>query len=197
MPDPSWVCDLHHSSQQLRILNPLSKARVRTCNLMVPSQICFHWATTKLVITMICIPILYYQGTTSVSLFCIKWEREKPWAESYKFSLYLNLSFLPLAVWSGNLSDSRLEVTLGGHMLTFSLSFLFIQSSCIHWPLDSEHTVLSLTQPGPCLQEPHGLVGEIDSKEVNISSQYKLLLVVKHVKQGRRKHETKTEGPHT
>ena len=30
---------LHHSSQQRQILNPLSKARDRTCNLMVPSQI--------------------------------------------------------------------------------------------------------------------------------------------------------------
>ena len=33
------VCDLHHNSQQCRILNPLSQARDRTCNLMVPSQI--------------------------------------------------------------------------------------------------------------------------------------------------------------
>ena len=30
MPDPSHVCDLHHSSQQHRILNPLSEARDRT-----------------------------------------------------------------------------------------------------------------------------------------------------------------------
>ena len=30
---------LHHSSQQCRILNPLSKARHQTQNLMVPSQI--------------------------------------------------------------------------------------------------------------------------------------------------------------
>ena len=29
-PDPSHVCDLHHSSQQRRILNPLSKVRDRT-----------------------------------------------------------------------------------------------------------------------------------------------------------------------
>ena len=35
----SCVCDLHHSSQQRRILNPLSKARDRTHNLTVPSQI--------------------------------------------------------------------------------------------------------------------------------------------------------------
>ena len=42
MPDPSHVCDLHHSSWQHRILNPLSEARDRTHNLMVPSRICFH-----------------------------------------------------------------------------------------------------------------------------------------------------------
>ena len=35
----SRVCDLHHSSRQRRILNPLSKGRDRTRNLMVPSQI--------------------------------------------------------------------------------------------------------------------------------------------------------------
>ena len=33
------AADLHHSSWQLQILNPLSKARDRTQNLMVPSQI--------------------------------------------------------------------------------------------------------------------------------------------------------------
>ena len=39
--DPSLLCNLHHSSQQCWILNPLSKARDRTCNVMVPSWICF------------------------------------------------------------------------------------------------------------------------------------------------------------
>ena len=43
--DPSCICDLHHSSQQRQILNPLSKARDQTCNLMVPSQICFRSST--------------------------------------------------------------------------------------------------------------------------------------------------------
>ena len=37
--DPSLVYNLYHSSQQCRILNPLSKARERTRNFMVPSQI--------------------------------------------------------------------------------------------------------------------------------------------------------------
>ena len=41
-PDPSHVCELHHRSQQRRILNPLSEARGRTHNLMVLSRIRFH-----------------------------------------------------------------------------------------------------------------------------------------------------------
>ena len=38
--DPSRVCNLHHRSRQRRILNPLSKGRDRTRNLMVSSRIC-------------------------------------------------------------------------------------------------------------------------------------------------------------
>ena len=39
--DLSHVCNLFHSSQQCWILNALRKARDQTCNLMVPSWICF------------------------------------------------------------------------------------------------------------------------------------------------------------
>ena len=38
-PDLSRICDLHHSSQQRQILNPLSEARDRTRDLMVPRHI--------------------------------------------------------------------------------------------------------------------------------------------------------------
>ena len=44
VPDPSQVCDLHHSSWQRWVLNPLGKTRDRTCILMDTSQICFHCA---------------------------------------------------------------------------------------------------------------------------------------------------------
>ena len=40
--DLGHICNLHHSSWQHWTLNPLSKARDLTCNLMVPSQICFN-----------------------------------------------------------------------------------------------------------------------------------------------------------
>ena len=53
MTDLSRICNLHHSSQQWQILNTLSEARDWTWNLMVPSQICFHCATTGA-------PILYF-----------------------------------------------------------------------------------------------------------------------------------------
>ena len=42
MQDLSRVRNLRHSSWQRRILNPLVEVGDRTCNLMVPSQICFH-----------------------------------------------------------------------------------------------------------------------------------------------------------
>ena len=45
--DPSYVCDLHHSSWQHRILNPLSKGRDQNSNLMVPSRIHFSAAPRR------------------------------------------------------------------------------------------------------------------------------------------------------
>ena len=39
MPDPSLICNFHHSSQKCQILNPLSEARDRTCILMDTSWV--------------------------------------------------------------------------------------------------------------------------------------------------------------
>ena len=47
MQDPSHLCDLHHSSLQYQIFSPLSEARDRTLNLMVPSRIAFCCATMR------------------------------------------------------------------------------------------------------------------------------------------------------
>ena len=38
--DPSRICDLHHSSRQHQIFNPLSEARDRTRILMDPCRVC-------------------------------------------------------------------------------------------------------------------------------------------------------------
>ena len=42
--DLSHICNLHHSSQQRQILNPLSKTRDRTRVLMVTTWVHYHWA---------------------------------------------------------------------------------------------------------------------------------------------------------
>ena len=46
--DWSHTCDLHHSSWQCRILNPLSESRDQTCIFLDTSRVCFHWATMKM-----------------------------------------------------------------------------------------------------------------------------------------------------
>ena len=43
--DPSRICDLHHSSWQHPILNPLSEARDRTRVLVDTSWVHYHRAT--------------------------------------------------------------------------------------------------------------------------------------------------------
>jgi len=43
--DPSHVFDLHHSSWQRQILNPLSRARDQPCILVDPSQVCYRKVT--------------------------------------------------------------------------------------------------------------------------------------------------------
>ena len=44
--DLSNVWNLHRSSQQCQILNPLSEARDRTLILVDSSWVCYYWATT-------------------------------------------------------------------------------------------------------------------------------------------------------
>ena len=74
--DPSHVCDVHHSSWQHRILNPLSKARDWTCVFMDPSQILFHWAMTRTPILCRILNSTYkwYLWYLSFSFFHLIWE---------------------------------------------------------------------------------------------------------------------------
>ena len=67
--DLSCVCDLHHSSQQRQILNPLGEARDQTYNLMVPSWICFHCAmigTPQISLFMRTLVILHHSHPTDL-----------------------------------------------------------------------------------------------------------------------------------
>ena len=45
MQDPKSICDLHHSSRQCQILNPVIEARDQTCIIMDAGQIPLLCAT--------------------------------------------------------------------------------------------------------------------------------------------------------
>ena len=65
--DSSRLCNLHHSSQQCQILNPLSEARDGTHNLMVPSRIRFCGAT------MGTSKIIFFKKRLVIGLAWIMW----------------------------------------------------------------------------------------------------------------------------
>ena len=64
--DLSLICELHHSSWQHQILNPLSKARDQTCNLMVPSGICFCCTTTG---TPVFLSLIYFTEHNALKVY--------------------------------------------------------------------------------------------------------------------------------
>ena len=88
--DPSYICDLHHSSQQHWILNPLREVRDRTHNLMVTSWICFRWDTTG---TPYCFLLLKCIGRISGFI-----SHPVEFLRSV-YSSALCASFLPLGNW--------------------------------------------------------------------------------------------------
>ena len=121
MTDLSCICDLHHSSQQCQILNPLSEARDWTCILMDTSQICFYWA-------MMGTPLLSF----SISeLLC-------------PFFLHTELSFLLFPMHTSCYFLSHM------HLQTFPFLHLFPLSSDIIRSLRSKKPFLQLCQFSSC-----------------------------------------------
>ena len=73
MQDPNCVCNLHHSSQQHQILNPLSEAWDRTHILMYTSQVCYCWATTGTLRTCCIITLYGVQSINNQSTMLYTW----------------------------------------------------------------------------------------------------------------------------
>ena len=72
-PDLSCICNLHHSSQQGQILNPLSKARDGTRNLMVPSRIRFCCTTMGTPSFMNILQFSMYNSCASLVKFILRY----------------------------------------------------------------------------------------------------------------------------
>ena len=73
MQDPSCLWDLHHSSWQCQILNPLSKARDRTRNLMALSWIRFWCLQQELPINVFKIKVIYRQLMVGLLVLFFNW----------------------------------------------------------------------------------------------------------------------------
>ena len=107
MPDPSRICDLHHSSRQCRILNPLSETRDWTPVLMNTSGVRYHCTTIEILkgafsfrIKMACLSLCRF-------LFCpprVGWWIS--WLTRYR-------DHWPI-VWPSSPCKSRLGTTVGG-----------------------------------------------------------------------------------
>ena len=76
----SHICDLHHSSQQRQILNPLSKARDQNHILADPGWIRYHWATTGT-------PLAYFNNQLD-SLGTDSWEQNKRGGKMHQKTIY-------------------------------------------------------------------------------------------------------------
>ena len=129
-PDLSHVWDLHHCSWQHWILNPLSKAREKTCNFMVPSPIHFRCTTMGT-------PSIFYWITlhwwfsfdlcckTSFKVFLKLWS-------TYCLNLDQRgkvLSILPLLELRQHLhTGSSLNSSINRSSKSFSVSLLFSTS---------------------------------------------------------------------
>ena len=86
----SYGCDLHHSSQQRQILNPLSKARDQTCILMDTSRVVSSRLTTAEPQRELCSCVFLYSILSPLNVrllpvFCNYEQSMLRWLCAYRF----------------------------------------------------------------------------------------------------------------
>ena len=114
----SLVCDLHHSSRQCQILNPLSKARGRTRILMDASRVHFccptaetPWAFFKKMETIkfIILTILAYSSVTLSTFTVLYYCHHYPFSRTFFPSVLASLQHV---AFPGQRSDSSYSCNL-------------------------------------------------------------------------------------
>ena len=135
---------IHHSSQQHRILNPLSKARDQIGNLMVPGRICFCCATMVFIFFYYCWLPLFCLSVSAVpqsdpvilpSVFeycCVAFitiisvARQVPTINRYLLldaEKWLSLSRRWLQPWSASLQRCDLHTSITLNIVSSSMKF--------------------------------------------------------------------------
>ena len=111
-PDLGHVCNLHHSPRRCCILTPLSEARDRTHNLMVPSWIHFRCAMTGTPsLSFYICPTSYLAGPSSCFFLCLI-----PQLFSAR-AVLLNLSLISLSICSELLTIQYTEQGLAARCM--------------------------------------------------------------------------------
>ena len=92
MQDRRHICNLHHSSQQCQIPDPLSEARDWTHILMDTSQICFHWAMMGIPCSLVNGVLLAWNIFMLSTFFCTV---VCVWARAHTHTVFLAFSSCP------------------------------------------------------------------------------------------------------
>ena len=92
-PDLSRVCNLHHSSWQCWVLNPLSELRDWTCTLMDTSQIHFCWATSGTPVYLLFLRKCQTTSEIICTILCSNQQCMKVWILSHSFFFFFYFFF--------------------------------------------------------------------------------------------------------
>ena len=148
MPDLSRIWDLHHSSRQCQILNPLSEARDQTRNLMVPRRFVSAVLWRELLGFFSFIASAFCVQSENFYLIQSSWRRFSLF--TFRFTLLLELIFMfgvsggsQLIFSSTHLTDPISQMWLTS---TYGSKVIYCQMSTGFKTLHSEQNILALIE---------------------------------------------------
>ena len=168
-PDPSCVCNLHHSSRQRWILNPLSGARNWMHILMDTSRVCYHWAMTGTPSIIILYLDLFY-----VKLAFLKFLNN---IGQGRFSNFTEFSFLLFLCSVQNCDSLHSEIFGGPFSSLINFSFHLCCPYFAQFLFHSQQLFLNMD---PVLEKSHRLVLRIHKSCTALVSSVLLTVDILH-----------------